>query len=352
MKDSRFNTYMAMLFRNVIAAVIAVATIECVVRNINYLKPPLYGEFHKNIAPNSTAVYRLEGAGIGYWNEDGVRSKLKPPYPSPPILAIGDSFTEALQVHDTEVFTSVLEERLIQRGGRTPVLNLGFGGGALPHYISTAERYKSRFSPKWVIIQLRDLDLTTEAWGKEGGHFVRNEINGEITCVPAATSLANQSRAYRFFVRLCTYLSFPRYANARIREFRLMAKNEAPLFNAGYANLTPAPQDPEPGAYPIAREIELLRKAYEGRLTILYIAPYNPRSPMSVSSMESELSKVCREQKISFVTTRSAYESFKARNLSPFGFSNSNFNVGHCNRDGHQAIADLLADELAKVVKQ
>jgi hypothetical protein len=231
-------------------------------------------------------------------------------------------------------------------------LNLGFGGGALPHYISTAERYKFRFSPKWVIIQLRDLDLTTEAWGKDGPHFVKNEVSGEIACVPAVTLPTPQSMAYRFFVTSCQYFSFPRYANARITEFRMMSKSEAPLFKAGYVNTTSLAQEPDLGTYPIAREIELLRNVYEGRLTILYIAPYNPRAPMSASSMETELSKICRQQKISFVTTRSLHDRFKSRNISPFGFSNSKFNVGHCNWDGHQAIADLLAEELARVVKE
>lgn len=351
MKGSRFKLVMGKLLHVTIAFVLAVFTMECVIRNIKFLKPPINGGFHKTIAPNSTAVYRLEGSGVSHWNEDGVRSNLKPPYSNRPILVIGDSFTEALQVYDNEVFTSLLEDSLVLNGSRTPILNLGFSGGALPHYVSDADRYKSYFAPIWVVVQLRDEDLTTEAWGKDGPRFVKDEMNGKISCVPAVTLQPSQSITRRFFVLASQYFSVPRHANSRIKEFRLMAKNEAPLFNAGYSNVTLASRGTDPGMYPIAREIELLSNVYEGRLTILYIAPYDPIAPMSVSSMESELSEVCRQQKIGFVTTRSLHGRFISRNISPFGFSNSNFNVGHCNRDGHQAIADLLSHELVNVVR-
>ena len=308
--------------------------------------------FHKNIAPNSTVVYRLEGCGVSYWNADGVRSRTNPPYRSNPILAIGDSFTEALQVDDNEVYTSILEKRLETKGNHSPILNLGFSGGALPHYIANADRYKSYFSPEWAIIQLRDPDLTTEAWGKDTPHFCKNSTNDVIECVSGMVANHPTSIVFRIFISASRLFSFPRYAYQRVKEFDLIFKKEAPLFKAGYVNTLSAEQSSDLSNYPIAQEIELVRKAYDGRLTILYIAPYDPKVPMSASPMETELSTICRRQGISFVTTRSLHARFIAKKISPFGFPNSNFNVGHCNHEGHQAIAELLSDELAKVIKK
>jgi hypothetical protein len=319
---------------------------ECVVRNVQFRKSGADGKADSVM----TVVWRREGCGISHWNADGVRSRTKSPAKGKPILAVGDSFTEAYQVNDNEVFTTILENKLRTRGINSTVLNLGVSGGALPHYIVSAKEHMEKFSPQWTVVQLCDWDLTKEAWSAESSiRFERNTDGNGIHVVNHERKKVTRSKLYQAYSLLSNYAAVPRYAYERLMAYRMMLKKETPLFKAGYTNAPSSAHEPDLNEYPLAQEIELVRDAYEGRLTILYIAPYDPRDPMAASPMETELSKICALRNVSFVTTRSLHDRFKSRNISPFGFPNSTFNAGHCNRDGHQAIADLLAEELNRV---
>lgn len=333
-----------------LASIGAVITLECVVRNVQFRISGTRVGADGRADPVMKVVWRREGYGISHWNADGVRSLTKCPMHDKPILAFGDSFTEAYQVNDSEVFTTLLEDKLKASGISSPVLNLGFSGGALPQYISSAKQYVEKYSPQWTVVQLRDWDLTKEAWSVERPiRFERDKHGNGIYVVNQEQRNLARSKVYQAYSLLCSYAALPRYAYERISVFRGMFEKEAPLFRAGYANTSSATHELDLNKYPLSQEIELVREAYGGRLSILYIAPYEPSDPMAASPMETELSKICRLQKVSFVTTRSLHERFKSLNKSPFGFPNSTFNAGHCNRDGHQAMADLLADELNRV---
>ena len=334
-----------------LALILAVITLECIIRNVRFKwsSTRLGADGTSNSV--TTVVWRLEGNGVSHWNADGVRSRTNSSYHGKSILAIGDSFTESYQVNDDEVFTAVLENQLKARGVGLPVLNLGASGAALPQYIAKANHHKARFSPEWTVIQLRDEDLTKEAWAVE--RFPRFETNSDgkgIHLVLQKQGKEPHSKLYQAYPQLYQHVAFPIYLIERFMLFRMMFKKEAPLFKAGYLHSSSAMEEPGLSAYPLAQEIELVRDAYEGRLTILYLAPYDPRAPMIASPMEIELHKSCKQHGINFVTTRSLHDRFKSRSISPFGFPNSNFNVGHCNREGHQAIADLLVEEIHKMV--
>src|SRR5438093_2545272 len=161
-------------------ALLALVATEAVIRqvySVTFSFEPGFGYIRR------TVRFRLEGNGLSHWTTYDLRRR-EPPVPTrPSILVLGDSYTEALMVRDSEVFTGRLEEDLRASGIDIQVLNLGFSGTSAADYVAYGPKYQGLFSPRWTIIQLRTKDLTSDAWETGKSHFLRTGDGGDLKVV-------------------------------------------------------------------------------------------------------------------------------------------------------------------------
>jgi hypothetical protein len=312
---------------------LALALGEAVVRQV-YWRPTVFDpELGVVPAPGSTQRFAIEGVGTSRWTVRGIR-RAEPPDPErPSILAVGDSFTEALMIDDADVFTHRLERQLAARGLAMPVLNVGASGFSAADYVALAGAYAARFDVRWTVIQILPNDLADDAWNPIKTHFVR---------APDGTLELDRKRPVarrRLFDDALKRSALAVYANYRLRVFAEGAAKEPPPFRA------PVRRPPKPTPdYPVEEVFDRVVAAYGGRLTFLVLSDIGPPGPV-----ESRITARCRATGTSCVALRDVLPAFEARHESPYGFANSTWGKGHLNAAGHHAAADLLTDELLRL---
>jgi lysophospholipase L1-like esterase len=108
----------------------------------------------------------------------------------PRVLAVGDSFTAALQVPDGETWVDELERRL-RAGGhpRADVVNLGLDGTGTDVHLALLEQYVPRFRPTTTLVAF----FANDAEDVRDGRFTRECHRGYV--------LSYQSQAQRDALR-------------------------------------------------------------------------------------------------------------------------------------------------------
>jgi hypothetical protein len=321
--------------------VAALLVAELVARRIfwlPYLQDPRLG----TILPGGTvARYCREGCGTSHWVRDGLRNLAAPDPERRAVLALGDSFTEALMTDDGNVYTQLAEAALAAAGWPLQVLNVGRSGASAADYVALAPLYDELYDPQWTVIQLRDDDLEDPAWDPGKTHFQLRD-DGRVEAIevpPRPSAFSLRTLALRQRVALVAF------GNTRLREFVAAAAAEPPLFGATRAPSPPA----APVRRPIVAELEALAAAYGGRVTLLHLPEFDPHWPDRVPETEALVTATCAARGWSCVNLRESFADFAAHHASPYGFANSRFNAGHMNDAGHAAAAELLRRELERL---
>jgi hypothetical protein len=321
---------------------LAFALFEGVARRVSWIcyeRHPVLGSV---IQPGRDARYCREGCGTSHWIEGGFR-RVAPLDPGAPVvLVLGDSFTESLMIDDDRVFTGQVEARLAASGSRIEIANAGRSGLAAPDYVELAPYYAATLAPRWTVIEVRPPDLGDDAFDPKKTHFVRDAAGG-VAVVPVPRTVSSWNR---FLAPLRRTSAFASFANVRLLEFAGAAREEAPLFRA--TRRAPAAEPAEP--YPIVAELDAMAAAYGGRVTFLFLPVYETRRPNRIGETEALVASTCALRGWSCVSLRAAFPEFTARGASPFGFPNSQFNLGHMNEAGHDATAALLEAELRRLI--
>jgi lysophospholipase L1-like esterase len=261
------------------------------------------------------------------------------------VLAIGDSQTEALFLNDEETFSARLEQLLQTRNRNLQVLNAGRSGVSLADHIFFAPRFKRLFHPRWTIVELTESDLTDDAWHGVYARFARNGDRLVITPPPQPRDIPLSGLLGPKLTAIIRRTMLIRYASYRIGMFR-KTSIDPPWFRAA---TVAQPKQTVIEEYPIEEELQQLMSAYDGRVTVLYLSPFDPQHPKQLAPLEEKVMELCSAHGWSCVSPRSSYESFAGRHDAPFGFSNSAFNEGHLNAAGHTAAAAALNEELRRL---
>ena len=322
---------------------LALGCLELGMRQVYWLRSGRDADFGAIPRPGNPVRWWREGHGISHWTEHGIRGRALPATGSRPILAVGDSFTEAFNVDDNDVFTQRLEALLADAGIAVPVLNAGRSGLSPADYVANAQRQRELFAPRWTVVQLRAPDLETEGFDTSKTHF-RRAGGGALEVVQIQPPL---SRFYPWLLPFRSSSTLVNYGIVRGREFLAATNDEPPLFRAGSATRRSARPAREP--QPVAEILELLARSWQNRVTLLFLPDFDLRAPRLVDS-ESEriFSEQCVQHGWSCVNLRDAFPTFALRFESPYGFPNSGWNQGHMNAAGHAATALLLRDEVAR----
>ncbi len=345
------------VFKGIAGVVLALVVCQIVAARVfsfTQASDPVLGSV---FTPGSTVHYQLEGRGVSTWAEHGVRgAATRWETTSPRVLVLGDSFTEALQVDDDQVYTAVAARALQEAGLNVAVLNFGRSSASVADYIQWVGSCKSVFAPSWVVIQVQQQDFTEDAWKtnksvKSAAYFTRDTGSSELRLVaPAAEPKKEKDIVRRTMDRARNAVALFQFALRRVEELTLWVKREPPLFRA------PVPKPPrattnEEGwrAFPVAEELDWLKKAYDGRVSLLYLSEFDPAHPGTPTPFESYLADLCAKRGIGFAATSTKYASLAGTGEAPFGFPNSNFNRGHMNVVGHRLAAAALSDELKRV---
>jgi hypothetical protein len=313
---------------------------------------PLFGVVLK---AGQVAQSHFEGHGVGYWTSNGVRRAALPTKSDgPPILLIGDSFTEGLQVSDAEHYGHILERQLQLAGKGVPVLTFAKTGCSVADYVAISSNLMAVFAPGWVIIQIQDVDLLYGAWGKKAPGRARFVQAGDKNDIKVVVQPLREPRKTPRFKRFARWLAakFPdavpyHFVYHRVNEFQEWFRTEKPWFRV---NAPPAPRSDSVkhfrSEYPVDQELELLSEVFSTRLTLLYVAPFDPKNPSKESEGEVLLRKSAASTGIRFVSLRDKFPGLAQKGRAPYGFSNTQFNQGHWNSYGHEAAAQLLFNDL------
>jgi hypothetical protein len=316
-------------WRTAAGVVLALLTFEVALRQLTF--------GHQTLDPrlgwvwrSETVVQRLnEGWGVSHWRADDTRAHAAVPVNAPRVLVAGDSFTEAQQVDDDEVFTGRLSN--------ADALNIGRASHSVADYIAFAPEYRSRYHPAWTVIEVAPDDFGSDAFNSSKTHF-----DADLHVVVLPPHFGAMSARLMAIRRRSDVID---YGIARWQIYRAAAKMP-PLFRAGDDEMRPAarPAAPPP-VWPVKAEIDLLRRAWNDRVTFLFL----PRFDATPESIEQAFMSTCRDERLSCVNLRDAFEEFRRRGDAPVGFPNSRFGEGHLNRRGHAAAAALLQSEIERL---
>lgn len=295
--------------------------------------------------PDTKSVWCTEGCGVTHRLSKGERAGY--PADAPAVLVLGDSFTEALEVNDDEVYTHVAQEALAKVGIRLGFVNAGLAGRSVADYVGFADRHKKLFSPAWTVVTLRDDDLAEDterpaktAFKRDAGGRLQVSFDEDRTAPGVRDALWN---APSIFVRYSAY---------RLHKFVEAAEAEPPMFFAASHEGRKAPPT-DYAQYAVEEELDLLRAAYGGKVTVVTL-PYilfkaGGEPTILDSNVRRRLLSYCKATGMSCVEPSAAFLAMARGYRSPFGFPNSQFNYGHMNPDGHRIVGEELAKELQRL---
>lgn len=314
--------------------------------SVTYTREPDFGYIRR------TVRYRLEGNGLSHWTLYDLRRR-EPYRPSDPsIVVLGDSFTEALMVRDSEVYSEGLERGLRATGMDFQVLNLGFSGASAADYVAYASLYQKLFSPRWTVIQLRKKDLAVDAWDPSKAHFSMDRNDHRLLVEDPPPPHFEEARDSLWKQRVRSVpIMLVQLGLVRFQEYLAGARAEPPLFRAGDSGEVPLEAGPgDDSRYPVEEELDLMARSYGGRVTYLFLPPFDPEDPATPEAgVEARFDDHCARSGLSCVNLRSTYPGFAQRRKSPYGFPNTAYNAGHMNPEGHRAAASQLLSELSRL---
>jgi hypothetical protein len=324
---------------------LALFTLEGVSRwYLNYVsvQDPVLGAI---VPAGYTVRSRIEGSGVAHYEDRGVRRAADMgPRPGAPILCLGDSFTEAYQVSDEDVYTTLVERSLNRAGVPATVLNFGKSDASVADYVAHSQAYETAFTPIWTVVQVHDRDFTSEAWEPWKNHFRQRCNTCSVEVVPITPAPENAVRRTMRWLRNRSALTG--FGGTRLLELVIASRQTREA--AGAAELRSA-KPTSTNDFPVTEELRMLADAYDGHLTVLLLGSFDPARPSRDTDGEAAVKRAAREAGISLASSKDEYAALAEEGIAPHGFSNTALNDGHMNAAGHAAAARVLTRELLRL---
>jgi lysophospholipase L1-like esterase len=321
-----------------------------IAKSPGFLSHPVLGRINKSgiVVQGEEGFSRTKVNNLGMRGED-ISPKAKNEYR---ILFLGDSYTKALQVSDEETYVNLLEKNLKHySNSQIKTINFGRDGSSPAQYIHVANFYNSYVQPDTVIIQVNDLDFTSDLLDQTKQFYVLKEANNFKTQYVKNFSSDNSlSRVvlqkFPQFSFLLEY-SLLRVGGENFQKSFAGKKNDSSAENS-QTTKTEITKSPDEEAL-IDWTIKNLQKRYP-KLLILYFPYINYKNiNESPSAIETSLAKITKNYNVDFVSMRQDFTNYYQLHQQPCdGFNNTLPGTGHPNAIGHK----LTSERLAIVLKE
>ncbi len=226
------------------------------------------GVFSTGKLAEHRAHWRINNTG---WNNPLNYTKDKPAGITR-IAIIGDSYVEALNVNQTEMFGVRLQEKL---GKNFQVYTFGVSGSPFSQYLQMSRYVQQEFNPDVYVFSLVHNDFDESINGKAIGpfyHTLRVETDSSVTEIPAQPYQVSGMRRMLKRSALVRYLLFNIKINETIASFRSKSGNNetAQQFNAN-VNVNEVTRNQASIRKAVAYIGSALRKELQGKKIIFMI---------------------------------------------------------------------------------
>lgn len=284
--------------------------------------------------PSTSVVFSEEGYSRGYANAEGLLDAPREEEPSgAPILAVGDSYTEARQVPPELRFTELAQAEL-----GVAVINAGHSSWTLGHHANFVRRRCARYAPRAIVVQLNDGDAL--------------ELTG------AGVDIAPEADGYALRVAPPPRSRSSLLVEAVARRSALfnMAQSRASLLlsrQLGRGDGAPAAErePPEDLEARVAWALGDIGRC--APVLVLYIPRLDYRGARcgpQFPEMPARYATAARTAGAAFVDVGDAFCAAYARDRQPpHGFHNARMGAGHPNARGHRLVARALVDALRRL---
>jgi len=276
-----------------------------------------------------------EGLSVAHFEADGLGPLGNRLTGNPPLsgaaegLIVGDSHVSAQAVRDKETMGAVIERLSRTAGHPLNVRQYGWPSANAPTFLAAAESLLQRRNPAWVAVVLNAYNLSAEVT-TSGNWRMELAPDGSFRLIegqhPASTGWRNTARQWAVRSTLAVAL-WHRLGLIQ----NLLVPN------------TIAQQDRRPeDATRILRATVLgLKKAYGARLLMVYTPSFLGAGHLSVEPTETEVKRLCAEERVACVFVRAALEQDRNEHFRlSRGFHNTAPGVGHFNAIGHRIIGE------------
>jgi hypothetical protein len=303
--------------------------------------------FEENPAHTVEIRQFQEGFAAAHFTADGARVTGNEKIENAPIgLILGDSFVEAIQVNDNQVFGSVVERLSREAGKPVNVREYGWAGTSTATYLAVADALQQRWNPKWVTIVYNDDDFSKAAL--QGGRFWLTDVAPDLSVnITPAKRTADRYDAQLRKVGLSSnslynLVNSSSLAYAAIEKYLLFGNPKSELAN-------PQKMDFAEEKMVATASVRALKKAYGDKLLIVYISHVTVISPKESDEIEGLLRTACQDEQVEFVSTRPEMLAQLENNkrLSQ-GFSNTPPSIGHLNSFGHEIVGQAIWNAVSK----
>jgi hypothetical protein len=245
------------------------------------------------------------------------------------ILFIGDSYTQAIQVMDSDTYVGRVESALRANGRDAVCINAGMPGGTPAGYLNNAAGLVEIYAPTRVFIQVNDTDFDSNLTTPRTRGFWIERTGSTWTVKSAPIPEATQRLRDVVSDIPVVYWLLKRYwaGDGQIGEAQEETADSDEV-------------DPEL----IDSVLTALREAYGSEVVVIYAAQIDHfDGDNEPTPMESAIEASCGRLGIDFVDVRQMLlDEYTATRQPLNGFANTIPGLGHYNSRGHAVIADAL----------
>ena len=288
----------------------------------------------------SCFLHALEGFGVTCYesnNEVGT-----PFHDGLRIAVFGDSYTEAIQVDNSEKYVSLTEVALRERGFNVDLINLGDSNRTIADFIYLAPTINLKFAPEIVVLQTNEFGLFDTLNPNRRNYF--GSQSGSLELIHR--DIPETDLSFQNFIHYSGLLTLGAIKWEKATKSIISPDEE---------------KEQPPQALPaqIRDEVTQFMNAYPNSRIVILVIPSVPIIPPNNTSLswnnpkdQEILSTLAEIDNLTIVYPVAAFkELYKKHKIFPRGFFNSLPNYGHLNQYGHIAIATTLALDLEDLLK-
>ena len=290
----------------------------------------------------SCGFHALEGFGKTCY---AARNEVQTPFDDGiPVVVLGDSYTEAIQVGNSEKYVSLTEAALRERGLAVNLINLGDSNRTFADFVFMAPEIVSRYNPEIVVVQTNESGLFDSLNPSRTNYFAGQPGRDGLQLIH------RDRKDAPLFVQNLIHSSGLLTLTALRWEQSAEVVSDPPAGQGDPPRASPAQLTEEVAqlvaAYPDAKIIILVIPS----LPILFPDKLNPG--WSTPNDMEVFSILAKMEDVTVLYPAPAFkEIYKEYGVFPRGFFNSRPNYGHLNRYGHIAIANALTMALELALK-